>query len=171
MQSEVLATVVDPRKMRVEVVSGSGHAVIMDAAQPLGGGSATRPTEALLAALAGCTSMDVVSILRKKRQAVAGYQVRVSGERSAEHPKVFTRIVVEHRVAGAVRAEALRRSIELSATRYCPVSAMLSKAVPIEHRYLLRREGEAEEESRASVLVVVTGPDTPGVAADPEVGR
>ena len=157
MQTEILATVVDLDGMRVTAVNRSGHELIMDAAKPLGSGSAARPTEALLGALAGCTSMDVISILRKKRQAVDSYQVRVTGERSAEHPKVFTRIVVEHLVGGAVGAEALRRSIELSATRYCPVSAMLSKAVPIEHRYLLRDAGD-EGPAEASVLVVVTGP-------------
>ena len=162
MHTEVVATLVDLGGMRVTAVNRSGHELIMDAGRPLGAGSAARPTEALLAALAGCTSMDVISILRKKRQAVDSYQVRVSGERSAEHPKVFTRIVVEHLVGGEVGAEALRRSIELSATRYCPVSAMLSKAVPIEHRYLLRAAsaavGETDGQPQPSVLVVVTGP-------------
>jgi putative redox protein len=98
--------------------------------------------------------MDVASILRKKRQPPTGYQIAVSGDSSPEHPRVFVRISVEHRVSGAVEAEALRRSIELSATRYCPVSAMLSASVRIEHRYRLQREGEPAR----SELVVVPGP-------------
>jgi len=70
MHTEVVATLVDLGGMRVTAVNRSGHELIMDAGRPLGAGSAARPTEALLAALAGCTSMDVVSILRKKRQAL-----------------------------------------------------------------------------------------------------
>ncbi len=166
MQSEVLATFVDAQHMRVEVVSGSGHDLAMDAGDPDGLDSAARPTEALLAALAGCTSMDVASILRKKRQSPISYQIHVRGQKSVEHPQVFTHVVVEHRVSGAVEAEALRRSIELSATRYCPVSAMLSKAVTIEHRYRLRRDGEDE----SSALVAVTGPDGASVVLDSSVG-
>jgi putative redox protein len=101
--------------------------------------------------------MDVASILRKKRQAATSYQVAVSGERSDEHPRVYTRIVVEHRVAGDVEPEALRRSIELSATSYCPVNAMLSRGVTVEHRYRLVREGRDE----VAALVVTTGPQGP----------
>jgi putative redox protein len=79
----------------------------------------------------------------------------VSGESATEHPKVFTAITVEHVVTGAVQAEALRRSIELSATSYCPVNAMLSASVTIEHRYRLTGEDGATLEA----LVAVTGPD------------
>jgi Predicted redox protein, regulator of disulfide bond formation len=166
MQSEVLATFVDPQHMRIDVVSGSGHELAMDAVDPDGVDSAARPTEALLAALAGCTSMDVASILRKKRQLPTSYQIHVRGQKSVEHPQVFTQIVVEHRVSGAVEPDALRRSIELSATRYCPVSAMLSCAVTIEHRYRLRREGENE----SSALVVVTGPSASGIVPESSAG-
>jgi putative redox protein len=100
--------------------------------------------------------MDVASILRKKRQAAVAYEIAVSGERSEEHPRVYTSIVVEHRVTGAVEPEALRRSVELSATRYCPVSAMLSASVRIEHRYVLMRD--ARDSAPVSATVVVTGP-------------
>jgi putative redox protein len=112
----------------------------------------------ILVGLIGCTGMDVASILAKKRQPTDRYEVAVVAEIAAAPPRVFTRIVVEHRVSGAVAVEALRRAIELSATRYCPVSAMLRKAVPIEHRYRLRQPGQPEREG----LVVITGPeDTP----------
>lgn len=156
MTLTALATFVDPaRGMRVEATSGSGCTITFDSPpageEPAGPG----PREAVLAALAGCTSMDVASILRKKRQEVATYRIAVTADaREDEHPHVFTRIVVEHEVTGTVEPDALYRAIELSATRYCPVSAMLSATVTIEHRYRLRRVGE-EEQVR---LVVVTGP-------------
>jgi putative redox protein len=153
MSTRILATI-DPSGSLVEVRTEEGHRVVLDADPPEGQGAAARPKEALLAALAGCTSMDVASILRKKRQAAASYEIAVSGESADEHPRVFTAISVEHRVSGEVEAEALRRSIELSATRYCPVSAMLSKAVRIEHWYRLVGSDDVEVEA----LVAVTGP-------------
>jgi len=152
----VLATVVDPRHaLRVDILTGTGFTLTFDtdAAGVLRAGAG--PTESVLAALAGCTSMDVGSILRKKRQPAAGYRIAVTGEKADEHPQVYTGIVVEHQVRGDVEPEALRRAIELSATAYCPVSAMLSRSVRIEHRYRLAREGHEE----VSALVAVTGPE------------
>jgi putative redox protein len=152
----VLATVVDPqRALRVDVVTGTGFNLTFDTADAGELRAGAGPTESLLAALAGCASMDVGPILRKKRQAAATYRIAVTGQRADEHPRVYTGIVVEHQVTGAVEAEALRRAIELSATRYCPVSAMLSRAVRIEHRYRLVREGHEE----ISALVAITGPE------------
>ena len=142
--------------MRFSVTTGSGHRLVVDDAA---GDAGPRPAELLMAAQAGCTAMDVASILRKKRQEATRYEVAVSGESAEDHPRVFTSITVEHRVEGAVEAEALRRSIELSSTRYCPVSAMLSASVRIEHRYRLIDAGGAE----AQALVAVTGPDGPRV--------
>ncbi len=159
MATTVLLALSDVGGMRFEAQSGSGHAFSTDNDRPQGNDDAPRPTELLLAALAGCTGMDVLSILRKKRQAPASYEIAVSGEKRDEHPRIFTAIVVEHRVAGDVEAEALRRSIELSATKYCQVSAMLSARSRIEHRYRLRGADGAEE----SAIVVVTGPEA-GVA-------
>jgi putative redox protein len=146
---------VDPALRRVEARTVHGQPIEMDADPPEGDDGAAGPKETLLAALAGCTAMDVASILRKKRQAAVTYELVVSGESAEEHPKVFTVIRVEHRVAGDVEAEALRRSIELSATRYCPVNAMLSAVATIEHRYRLTDAGGAVHEAR----VVVTGPE------------
>jgi putative redox protein len=152
----VLATVVDPQHApRVDVVTGTGFNLTFDTddAGELRAGAG--PTESVLAALAGCTSMDVGSILRKKRQPAASYRIAVTAQRADEHPQVYTGIVVEHQVSGEVQPEALRRAIELSATRYCPVSAMLSRGVRIEHRYRLVREGHEE----ISALVAITGPE------------
>jgi putative redox protein len=154
-RSSVSATFVDAAEgMRVEATSASGFGVRFDTAASDEGGFGASPTETLLAALAACTAMDVASILRKKRQPFRSYRIAVTAEKSEEHPQVFTAITVEHQLEGEMTAEAVRRSVELSATTYCPVSAMLSKAVPIEHRYRIRRDGEAQEEA---ALVVVTG--------------
>jgi putative redox protein len=154
----VLATFVDPGKgKRVEAITGSGFPLEFDTLARDEGGVAAGPTETVLAALAACTSMDVASILRKKRQPVERYQIAVTGERADEHPRVYTSITVEHQIVGAVSAEAVRRSVELSATAYCPVSAMLSASVPIEHRYRLQQSADAEAETG---VAVVTGPAT-----------
>ena len=154
MSIRILATV-DPAHSRVDARTDQHHAVAMDVGPPEGQGTAAEPKEILLSALAGCTSMDVASILRKKRQAATSYEVAVSGESADEHPRVFRTITVEHRVAGEVQAEALRRSIELSATRYCPVSAMLSASATVEHWYRLT----SVDGSVTEALVAVTGPE------------
>lgn len=157
MSTQITATV-DPARSRTEAHTLHGHSVVMDADPPEGDASAAGPKETLLAALAGCTGMDVASILRKKRQVARTYEIAISGESAGAHPKVFTAISVEHRVAGAVQPEALRRAIELSATHYCPVNAMLSAVARIEHRYRLTdADGTAHE-----ALVCVVGPDAVG---------
>ncbi len=157
MSITIVATV-DPTRSRVEARTEHAQVISMDADPPHGDDSAAGPKEALLAALAGCTAMDVASLLRKKRQVADTYEVAVSGETADTHPMVFTTITVEHRIRGAVDAEALRRSIELSATRYCPVSAMLSAVATMEHRYVLTADGKTD-----SALVAVTGPSGPRV--------
>lgn len=153
MSTQITATI-DPARSLTIGRTDDDHEVRLDADPPEGDGAAASPKETLLAALAGCTGMDVASILRKKRQSATSYEIGVTGESGEEHPKVFTSIVVEHRVAGQVEAEALRRSIELSATRYCPVNAMLSATVTITHRYrLISTYGRSVE-----AVVAVTGP-------------
>jgi putative redox protein len=117
--------------------SSNGCAVPLDASPEAGGaGQGVRPIELLLLGLGGCTGMDVIEILRKMRQDVTGYEVLVHGARRAAHPRIFTRIVVEHVVRGrGLTPEAVRRAVALSATRYCAVSAMLAPAATIEERY------------------------------------
>lgn len=155
-----LATVVDPRQaVRVDAVTGTGFELIFDTADAGADRAGPSPTESILAALAACTSMDVGSILRKKRQPAASYRIAVTGEKADEHPQVYTGIVVEHQVAGDIEPEALRRAVELSATTYCPVSAMLSHSVRIEHRFRLT-QGDGGE---VSALVAITGPEGPQV--------
>ena len=95
-----------------------------------------RPMELLVIGLAGCTAMDVISVLSKKRQEVTDFEVQVHAGRAEEHPKVITEAVIEYFVTGRNLDEAaLLRAIELSATRYCPAQAMFSKLMPIEMNY------------------------------------
>lgn len=117
--------------------ANSGHVVRMDAAPEVGGeDGGPRPMELILLGLGGCTGMDVISILRKMRQDVTGYEILLHGERAENHPRVFTAITVEHVVRGrGLSDEAVRKAVELSETRYCPASAMLGKAASIKHTY------------------------------------
>ncbi len=97
---------------------------------------AASPVQAVLAALGGCGAMDVISILRKKRQQVTDYEVVVTGVRAAEHPRVYTHIDVLHRVTGhGVSPAAVEDALRLSETKYCSVHAMLAPAVKIVSRY------------------------------------
>ncbi|HJN40973.1 MAG: OsmC family protein [Anaerolineales bacterium] len=99
-------------------------------------GSGTSPMELVLIALAGCTAMDVISILQKKRQQVTGFEVRVQAKKTEEHPRVFTTASLEYIVTGdEVRVDAVARAVELSKTKYCSVYAMLKQAMPIEFSY------------------------------------
>jgi putative redox protein len=130
--------------MRFEVEAGSGHRVTVDAAEHGGGhNEGFRPMELLLAGLAGCTGMDVISILRKQRQQVTDYEVRVTGVRAEEHPMVFVEITVEHIVTGHhIQAEAVARAIQLSEGRYCGAGAMLGKVAHLTHTYRLVEAAE-----------------------------
>lgn len=98
-----------------------------------------RPMELFLVGLAGCTAMDVISILKKKQQDVRNFEVQVSAERAKEHPRVFTHIQVEYIVTGKqVDQAAVERAVELSATKYCAARAMLGQVVPIESKITVR---------------------------------
>ena len=139
--------------LRLVAQTGSGHSIVMDDAE---GDTGPRPAELLVVAQAGCTAMDVVSILRKKRQPFSRYEIRVVGtQRDDPSPHVFEQFRIVHVVEGDVEIEALRRAIELSATRYCTVTANLaSGAAEVHHAFVLR--DAAGEEHFGTVLV--TGP-------------
>ena len=145
--------------LRFEAVTGSGHTIVLDNAE---GDTGARPAEIVGVALAGCTGMDVISILRKKRQEVTRYELRVSGEQMDEHPHAFTRFDVVHVVDGPdLDPEAVRRAIELSATRYCSVgSTLVSGAVELHHSYLIRQPGGDERYAEVLVLGPRTAPAT-----------
>ena len=125
------------------------------------------PVETVLVALGSCTAMDVISIARKKRQRVETYRIHVRGDQRSEYPQVFTDIDVIHEVRGRDISEAaIRRSIELSATKYCPVSAMISAgATTVHHRYRIFSSGTRPYEAEGEVIV--TGPYArPDIVAD-----
>ncbi len=115
----------------------SGFPVQIDTDIAAGGNnSGVRPMELIALALASCTGMDVISILQKKRQNVSSFEISVDAPRSADHPKVFTRAAITYKVTGAdIEEAAVLRAIELSATKYCPVHAMLEQVFPIEMLY------------------------------------
>jgi len=92
----------------------------------------------MLISLGGCTAMDVISILRKKRQDVTNLEVQLDAEQANDHPHVFTHINIHYVVHGRdVSAKAVERAIELSETKYCPAQAMMDKVATIEHTYEL----------------------------------
>src|SRR5690242_7404005 len=119
--------------------SQSGHAIVTSFSSDQM--SAPSPMELVLIALGGCTGADVISILEKKRQRVTAYEIEVRGWRRDEHPRVYTRIEVIHRVRGEQLDErAVARAIELSETKYCSVSAMLSASATITSSYEISSE-------------------------------
>jgi putative redox protein len=121
-------------------------------------GGELSPVETVTVSLAACSAMDVVSILVKKRQQVSRYGIRVEAIQRDEYPQILTRADVIHEVEGPVVEEAaVRRAIELSATKYCPVNAMLSAgATEVHHGYVVRNTGPEPFEAEGEV--VVTGP-------------
>lgn len=119
--------------------SHSGHAMVTSFGHDKL--TAASPMELLLVALGGCTGADVVAILEKKRQRVTGYEIEVRAERRAEHPRIYTRIEVVHRVRGhAIDQKAVQHAVELSETKYCSVSAMLGVSAQLSMRYEITNE-------------------------------
>lgn len=121
-------------------VTASGKVIELDS-QPDGASAAPSPMELQLLALGGCGAMDTISILRKMRQEVTGYEVSLTHERAPDHPRVYTSITVTHAVRGRDLApEMVRRAIALPMVRYCPVFAMLHGSVAITERYEITDE-------------------------------
>jgi putative redox protein len=129
------AKVVWKHGMSFEGIPESGFVIPMGTSVDVGGDDdGPRPLELFLVGLAGCTGMDVISILKKKRQDVTGFELRLHADRAAEHPKVFTRVVVEYIISGhQIDPAAVERAVDLSVTKYCPAQGMLNKACPIDH--------------------------------------
>jgi len=99
-----------------------------------------RPSELILVGLAGCTAMDVISILAKKRLQITGFEVKAHGERAATDPKKFTSFMVEYVVTGkGIDPAAVERAAELSETKYCTVMATLRAAGPIERKITIKQ--------------------------------
>ena len=123
--------------MRFTGSADSGFKVPLDADAGVGGVEAGfRPLELMAISLAGCTAMDVISILRKKKQDVTAFDVRVHTEQQNEHPHAFTSAKILYLVSGHQLDEAaVLRAIELSTLKYCPAQAMLSRVFPMEMLY------------------------------------
>ena len=116
------------------------------------------PVEMVVSALAACSAMDVVSILAKKRQVLTSYTVEATADQRDDYPQVLTRVDIVHVLEGTVLLEqAVRRAIELSASKYCPINAMISAgATVVRHRYRIVSSGAAPFEAEGEVIT--TGP-------------
>lgn len=124
--------------------SGSGHCVVMDGPPDHGGRNmGVRPMEMLLMGMGGCASFDVMSILKKSRQAVSGCVAQLEAERADEIPAVFTAIRIHFIVSGKDLKEAqVKRAVDLSAEKYCSASIMFSRAgATVSHSYEIRDDG------------------------------
>lgn len=132
--------------MTFEGTADTGFTVPLGTVPAVGGeNDGFQPMELMAVSLAGCTAMDVISIMRKKRQEITAYEVSVHTERADKHPKVFTQASILYKVTGKeIDEAALRRAIQLSAERYCPAQGMLNQLIPIELKYEIYEEGESD---------------------------
>lgn len=123
-------------------IANSGIPIPLAASKDHGGtGEGLVPMEMILMGLGGCTAMDVISILEKKRQQVTKFEIELHGNRADEHPKVFTDITIEYVITGKnIDLEAVKRAVELSETKYCPGMAMLRKAADIKTSFRIVQE-------------------------------
>jgi len=117
--------------------SASGHAIVMDGPETLGGKNlGIRPMEMLLLGMGGCTTIDVMSMLKKMREEVRNCRVEVSAERSDEHPKVFTKIHLHFILEGEnLDEKKIAKAVSLSAEKYCSASIMLGKTAVVTHDF------------------------------------
>ncbi len=122
--------------------ASSGHEIVMDSDPSVGGHNAgVRPTELLLLGIGGCSGMDVISILRKKKQEVTGFAINVKGKRDEDYPKKFTEITIEFSIKGKnISEEAVKRAIDLSMNKYCSVKATLEGSAKISFSYKIIQE-------------------------------
>jgi putative redox protein len=143
-------------QLSFEGAADSGIVQKLDAEEAAGGSNTgARPMEFIAMGLAGCTGMDVISILLKKKQAVTDFHVNVHLDRADEHPKVFTEAVIEYLVYGSdVDEAAVIRAISLSAEKYCPAQAMLGGIFPIQLKYKIF-DGESQALLKEGVYMQV----------------
>lgn len=122
--------------------AASGHAIVMDGDKEVGGrNTGARPMELLLIGLGGCSGMDVVSILKKKKQGINGVEIKVKGEKAENYPKKFTDIDIEFIVRGRdVSEDAVKKAVELSMEKYCSVKATLEGSAKVTWSYKIIEE-------------------------------
>ncbi|GAC1368250.1 MAG: OsmC family protein [Ktedonobacteraceae bacterium] len=136
MADEVEVRAVLTGEMRFAIDTDSGHKIVVDSEEENAG---ARPMELLLVALAGCSGMDIITILRKKRQDITSYELKIHGSRAQEHPKVYKQITVEHILSGHnIQPAAVQRAIQLSEEKYCGVGNILDKTAIITHTFTIK---------------------------------
>jgi putative redox protein len=123
--------------MQFVASADSGHAIIMDADSEVGGNNTgSRPMELLLMGIGGCSGMDIISILRKKKQKVSGLEANVSGSMADDYPHRYTEVTIEYIVRGKeVSDDAVKRAVQLSMDKYCSVKATLEGSAKINFSY------------------------------------
>jgi len=128
--------------LRFVATDSAGHSIVMDASRESGGdGSGFSPMQLLLIAFGGCTSMDVVHILRKQRQQIKGLEVSVTGTRVKDPPRIYNNIRVEYKIKGTnIKENAIQRAIQLSEDKYCSVGAMLKTKAKVVSDYSIHQE-------------------------------
>ncbi|MBP6154154.1 MAG: OsmC family protein [Chitinophagales bacterium] len=123
-------------KVHLEAKNEQGFITHMDGSPEIGGEElGARPMQLVLMALGGCTSMDVLAMLRKMREDVKGYKVTVDAERATEHPMVFTKAHIHYVFEGNLKKENVQRAIDLSMEKYCSVTHILNKTAEITHSF------------------------------------
>jgi putative redox protein len=146
--------------LRFSATTGSGFRIELDSRlNPEDALTAPSPMELQLVALGGCTAMDVISILRKMHQDVTDYDLRLTGDRAPEHPRVYTTVQIIHSVRGRELVEVnVHRAIQLTMDRYCPVFAMLYPRVAVTERYELIDDGTGATLATGDVARSVEAP-------------
>ena len=147
IEGKLRLTTVEGEGRQFVAESGTGHALVMDDAN---GHTGPKPIELALLALGGCTGFDVISILRKKRQTVTGYEIELHAEQNSEPPAHFIRVEIKHRLRGCIDPEAVQKAIHLSETKYCAVGAMISKTAKIETTFEILPDAEQETSREAA---------------------
>jgi len=147
IEGKLRLTTVEGEGRQFVAESGTGHAVVMDDAN---GKTGPKPIELALLALGGCTAFDVISILRKKRQTVTGYEIELRADQNPEPPCYFTRVEIKHRLRGDIDPQAVEKAIHLSETKYCSVGAMISRTARIETTFEILPEVVAHGSAEAA---------------------
>jgi len=130
-------------KVRWSAEAGSGHSLIIDGPPDEGGQNAGfRPMELMLLGLGGCIGSSTLSILRRMRQEVTGYKIKLVGERAAEPPSVYTAVTIEHEITGkGISEDSVRRALDLVESKYCSAWAMFAKTARLSNSYRIVEEG------------------------------
>jgi len=148
--SQISAQLTWNEKMQFTAMADN-HSIIMDAKTPIGGDAGPTPKQFLLLAMAGCPAMDIVSLLKKYRQAFESFNVEIHANKTEAHPQVFTDCQIRFLVTGPVDPEKFKEAARLSLTKYCGVNAMMTKAVGIQYVLFVNNEQVFEGQANFSI--------------------